>query len=818
MVKELSRIRNSRIEHSSSKLALIRRATFAAVAVVIGSYLTGVAQPSLIDQRSWAISDSIAVRYFITNWNAPGEWPTVPGNPVVPSPDKQHFFTVSYSGDLQNDSVTYELRVYDSEDIRTAFDKRPIPSDGVSPRQSVAMQSTSSTAPGIREARWVNNETIFFFGLEKKVAGVFWLNIKNGALTKQAIDGEDVIQFDVSAKSIILVTAKPLPKASRYPVVEFNDPRTLERVANPLPSDHREYSIYTSYDDKPFQKLGALRDLSPMSMTISPNGKLAILDYEPADIPAPGNWKQYVGWPPDPPFLSMRRGRLMLFDLEKRTVATLLNAPSGWATSNATSYGTMSSGSDSILMPNVFWTENSEHAALVNTALPLDEDIETRRRMGYLLDYDLETRKYATLEPIVDETKDYRVVEVGWLVKGKDLLVRHIGVKDDPINRIYGEPRNGTVYSFVGDHWVSRTVPASVRLPSDQERANGPIIDNIIVKLREDANTPPYLEASNGDGKLRISDSDPALKNVWRAPAQIVEWKERGGYLAKGLLMLPKDFDRKHPPPLVIQTYKFLPDLFRPDGHSPTAYAAQALVAQGIAVLQVQLYLEDRIQGLDSSKRDFSKEGPGMVERIDAAVKSLAERGLVDPDRIGLIGFSRGGFDVYYSITNPGTTRILASVVADCFTGNFGEYLRIAIRNAETRNQFERLYDSKSFWRDKKTWIDHAPSFNVDRVQGATFFAWNNIDSAPLLEESVGAFVLNKKPFDFQIILEGDHQLKRPKERFASMSATVDWFNFWLQGTEDPDAAKAQKYQRWRKLRADWEKARQQEVAAPSTR
>jgi hypothetical protein len=29
----------------------------------------------------------------------------------------------------------------------------------------------------------------------------------------------------------------------------------------------------------------------------------------------------------------------------------------------------------------------------------------------------------------------------------------------------------------------------------------------------------------------------------------------------------------------------------------------------------------------------------------------------------------------------------------------------------------------------------------------------------------------------------------------------VDWFDFWLNGREDPDLKKAEQYERWRKLR-----------------
>jgi hypothetical protein len=47
----------------------------------------------------------------------------------------------------------------------------------------------------------------------------------------------------------------------------------------------------------------------------------------------------------------------------------------------------------------------------------------------------------------------------------------------------------------------------------------------------------------------------------------------------------------------------------------------------------------------------------------------------------------------------------------------------------------------------------------------------------------------------------GAHNTQNPRQIIAVMQGTVDWFEFWLNGREDPDSAKAPQYERWRKLR-----------------
>jgi hypothetical protein len=57
------------------------------------------------------------------------------------------------------------------------------------------------------------------------------------------------------------------------------------------------------------------------------------------------------------------------------------------------------------------------------------------------------------------------------------------------------------------------------------------------------------------------------------------------------------------------------------------------------------------------------------------------------------------------------------------------------------------------------------------------------------------------KPVDMVVFLDGVHVLQKPSNRMISQDGTVDWFDFWLNGHEDADPAKAEQYARWRELK-----------------
>jgi dipeptidyl aminopeptidase/acylaminoacyl peptidase len=194
----------------------------------------------------------------------------------------------------------------------------------------------------------------------------------------------------------------------------------------------------------------------------------------------------------------------------------------------------------------------------------------------------------------------------------------------------------------------------------------------------------------------------------------------------------------------------------------------------------------------------------------------LAGRGVVDPTRVGLIGFSRGGYSTYYAITHPGRIKLAAAIVFDSITASYGEYVNeAAILGDMGTADYEKQYGTGTFWQNKAGWMD-APSFNIDRVATPVLFSTTGVTTKWAMLETVGAFRYARRPFDYLYYSAGSHQLQRPREREASMQATVDWMNFWLQGRESESVLDTDRLARWRKIREDWIKTQSEDAAAAS--
>ena len=749
--------------------------------------------------RDWTVRDSIAVRYVVSDQELPGSLGLADfSKSIVVSPDGRHFFFVTRSGDLACDCNRYELKVFAVNDVKGSIGR----AGSAMPEAlcSVVMQSSRGEGyEGIREARWLDARTVAFLGVEGvNSREVYRLDIESRKTQKLTEGSADVEAYSIQHDLVLHTRLFKEPKKvlDRYPVV----PVAGTELDELLGAYDGHYELFAAAGGRHATRLAS--SLShDFSSWPAPNGRFAVVAFGPDEERK--EWEAYEFGRPGLKIWGAR-GRFLLLDTQSGAMQTMIDAPIG----KATRYGWYTA-------PTALWSPDGSKVVLVNTALPLSEDPEQRRNTSFIVEYDVRTGRWTQVDALFGGASHLSVDAVrwataAWLEPGRRFLVTYTAQSgENPQQPRYGRV-GGAVYTRTAKGWTVKPAPDTVNIPALPAAA---LRKDLKVFVRQSANDPPMVMASTAAGEAPLTPADPVLDRAWRARMEPVRWQERDGREAHGGLLLPRSREGAEPPPLVIQAYHYEPNIFWPDGSAATAYAAQPLVGAGFAVLFMQ------IPGVDQPDvAGTLAEGVGFVERIDAAVTALSERGLIDAKRVGLVGFSRGGFLTYYAVTHPGTTQLRAAIDADGWTASYGEYVinaAISAPGGASNRTFEAQYGGTgTFWRNKERWLEHAPAFNVDRARTPILFTGNKQAGALWNVETVGAFRLNRRPFELQIFPDGDHQLQRPRERLASLEATVDWMGFWLLEREDAAPEKSEQYARWRKIRSDWQTVQGEEDSA----
>jgi len=393
-----------------------------------------------------------------------------------------------------------------------------------------------------------------------------------------------------------------------------------------------------------------------------------------------------------------------------------------------------------------------------------------------------------------------------WAEDGKSLLLKTYLPLDDVTGPVEREARK------------QRSYPIEMRLPSREYRkvSNEDVKGKaqtrpLNVTLEQDLNTPPkiYVSDQKRVQKTLLLDLNPQFSDLDLGMVRTIEWNADGVEMLGGLY-LPRDYTPGKRYPLVIQTHGFEPGLFSMDGRSEwsSGFAARPLAARGFVVLQADEFKNrqdhDRV-------RDDRKLGATPQESFrnfnmlsfEAAIDYLDRRGLIDLNRVGIIGFSRTACFVGYTLTHS-KRRFAAAILVDGISCGYFEEMALP---GEAWDIDSINGGALPFGTGLKVWMKNSPGFNLDKVKTPVRLVALGIGSVLSGWEWYAGLTMQGKPVDFVLVPGANHIGVKPSERAWSQQGIVDWFSFWLEGKEDLQPAKRDQYIRWRELRKEYSEA-----------
>lgn len=174
-----------------------------------------------------------------------------------------------------------------------------------------------------------------------------------------------------------------------------------------------------------------------------------------------------------------------------------------------------------------------------------------------------------------------------------------------------------------------------------------------------DIETPPQLKLHRSDGtELRVIDANPvsALSEYRLSKPEFVQVKTRDGFVMEAVMIRPPDFNpsRKYP------VYQHLYGGPAPGGQSPlvrnawdgSTYLYHQLLAQKGIIVWMCDNRSASGKGAQSAWPVYKNLGELELRDIEDGIAWLKELPYVDGSRIGLNGWSFGGFLTSYALTH----------------------------------------------------------------------------------------------------------------------------------------------------------------------
>ena len=164
----------------------------------------------------------------------------------------------------------------------------------------------------------------------------------------------------------------------------------------------------------------------------------------------------------------------------------------------------------------------------------------------------------------------------------------------------------------------------------------------------QDFDTPAdiWVGPTDGTGAVQLTDVNPTITDeLVLGQGEVIRWESRDGTEIEGILMLPAEY-QSGMLPLLLHIHGGPAGVFR------NSFSASNHVWAGLGYAQLfpnvrgsSGYDDDLLQG------NFHDIGSGDYEDLMTGVDELISRGIADPDKLGLRGWSYGGILGGWTIT-----------------------------------------------------------------------------------------------------------------------------------------------------------------------
>lgn len=737
-----------------------------------------------------SVGDIVEFKRLVT----PDERSVNQENPVFPiSPDGRYLAMVTRQGNVASNRNEYALLLYRMEDIRRFVNGRaslPMPQ----PRELLKFRSSSTYVfeHAIRDVKWLpDSRHVTFLGEDEDApTQVYRLDVESGERTQLTRHPSPVLSYEhhVPTGTTLYLFRKDLGIPGSDKASFVADVNTINQlVSRDRPENFGiQYQMAIVDADAPggYRRLGeAFPGQMPPVIAISPSGRYAVSRETVADLRENAGWMRtypvtarYQAFVDvltkcDPVFMRCDNGllsRVAIYNLKTEERTVLKSIDGSLVAGNAV---------------GEHWLDDTR-VILANTFIPTDDNVvsgSVRDENGEIL-------------PVVAE---YDVVQKGWRIIQRlqpaipdgDRKARFTGIEIMPSGALKVATAGGDRY-YARDAEVWRAVAQKENTPS------AALGTQLRFSIEQTRNVRPDAFAFDpvSGKKRRFTNHNPRFDTLQSSRAELFAWKDSRGRSYESQLVLPVRHDPRRRYPLVIQTYGADPYEFVLDGGRGTSSTSAVRVWAGHGMMV--LILPQLPGGQDREELLHYRE------MTRGALDALNGRGWIDPQRVGITGFSAMG-QVVRDLITFSEIPIAAATIADAWNPslfgymayNFG-FVGAGVLSAE------RVIGARPWGSELKTWVERDPMLHTDRVK------------APVRLEHYGDYV--PPHWDLYVLLRRQHrpvelvwfprpsahQLRRPDQRMDSLQGNTDWFRFWLKDEEDKDAAKAEQYRRWREMKA----------------
>ena len=288
------------------------------------------------------------------------------------------------------------------------------------------------------------------------------------------------------------------------------------------------------------------------------------------------------------------------------------------------------------------------------------------------------------------------------------------------------------------------------------------------------------MDATSGRVTV-ITDVNPALRTFALGDLKPVKWRSFDGMEIWGLLLTPSDAPAGRPMPTLVYVHGgpgggFTLGLFPQFMHivpQVDPYPTATMAGAGYAVL-FPMPRGGAGYGEAGQRAIVNAWGEADYKDIMTGVDHLIAQGIADPNRLGVMGASYGGYMTNWIVTQTGRFKAAS---AGASVTDLSDNFYLSEGGVFMADYFKRP------WENREGYAAHSPLTFADRVTTPLLIQHGEIDPRVPIAGAWKFYRTLKamgKTVEFEIYPRGGHVLREPMQQREQMRRNLEWFAKWI--------------------------------------
>jgi dipeptidyl aminopeptidase/acylaminoacyl peptidase len=305
---------------------------------------------------------------------------------------------------------------------------------------------------------------------------------------------------------------------------------------------------------------------------------------------------------------------------------------------------------------------------------------------------------------------------------------------------------------------------------------------SVFTYAKQDFNVSPELYATESftDSK-KIAATNPQQQNYYWGKSELVSFTNKKGKAMQGALFYPANYEPGKQYPMIVYIYEILSNTVH--GYiSPSvrgAYNTANFTTNGYFIFRPDIVY------------DINDPGMSAVDCVVPAVETVLKTGMIDKNKVGLMGHSWGAYQTSFLVTQTDIFKAACAgaPLTDLISMSMSIYWNSGTPDQKIFETSQGRFDGPWYER-MEAHMRNSPMFNANKIKTPLLIAFGDKDGAVDWHQGIemyGTLRRMEKEHVMLVYADENHGLAKRENQIDYQKRQREWFDHFLLGKPAPD-------------------------------